>query len=774
MARPKKTAPPKDAKSAVLQKWLGHITAYDNAFSKWERRVQKILERYRDEDRGQSDGQYQVKFNILWSNVQTLVPATYSRLPKPDVSRRFLDSDPVGRVAGMILERALDYEVTHYADYRATMRASVYDRFLGGRGTAWVRYEPHVLAVPQALPTDGVQVTEDVDEPQEELDYECAPTDYVHWRDFGHTVARSWEEVTAVWRWVYMGKEALVERFGEEKAKTIPLDATPEEMKRHGADSSQDSDIEFHRAKICELWDKTTKKAYWFSKSRNEILDERADPLGLEEFFPCPPPLYSTMTNDSLIPVPDFTLYQDQARELDILADRIDGLVKALKVTGVYNAAEPVLARLFTEGKNTDLLPVKNWMAFAEKQGLRGSLDIVDLDPIGRALKEAYLAMQQIEGQVYQITGISDIVRGQSNPNETLGAQKLKAQFVGMRLRTMQEEVALYATHMLRLKAQVICGKFAPQTILLMSGAKEFLPADQQLVPQALELLLGPRMQNPDAQTPNPLRSFRIEIAADSLVQYDEQAIQESRVEFLKMVGGYLEKAAQVAPAAPEMVPLIMSMLKFGVQGFKVARSIESEFDRTAELLKQRAGQPKADPEQMRAQIEQEVQQRLMAQNAEKEIAHNRKAADLDIRELKFAAEQQVAAQQKTMDEQIARFRDQMAQEKLNSKEQSAVGNVERMIADLEAKRQEFDAFTTETDLKLTAKKSELKADEDGAAEKESERRDMMAKMVQAIVDSQAEVVKAMQEVSKVVGASKRVVRDPSTGRAVGVETVQT
>ena len=52
-----------------------------------------------------------------------------------------------------------------------------------------------------------------------------------------------------------------------------------------------------------------------------ELIDERDDPLGVEGFFPCPKPLYATTTSDTLVPVPDFVLYQDQAMELDILSD---------------------------------------------------------------------------------------------------------------------------------------------------------------------------------------------------------------------------------------------------------------------------------------------------------------------------------------------------------------------------------------------------------------------------------------------------------------------
>src|SRR6266436_4350048 len=173
----------KEVKDSV-QIWLDHISAYDDRFGKWDKRVDKILKRYRDENRKTTDTQS--KFNILWSNVQTLIPATFSKLPQPDVSRRFRDTDPVGRVAALILERALDFEIQHYQDYRQTMRQSVHDRFLGGRGTAWARYEPHIRAVQLGEPEDGQEITEDakVEDTQEELEYECAPVDYVHWKDF--------------------------------------------------------------------------------------------------------------------------------------------------------------------------------------------------------------------------------------------------------------------------------------------------------------------------------------------------------------------------------------------------------------------------------------------------------------------------------------------------------------------------------------------------------------------------------------------------------------
>jgi hypothetical protein len=580
-----------------VQTWLNHISAYDRTFKKWQSRVEKILKRYRDDGRKSNDSS--AKFNILWSNVQTLVPACFSRLPQPDVSRRFRDNDPVGRVASLILERALDFEVQHYPDYRATMKQVVHDRFLGGRGTAWARYEPHFRAAEQQLPPEGVAVSEDV-EVAEELDYECAPVDYVHWKDFGHSVARTWEEVTRVWRRVYMTMPAKVERFGEELAKKIPHDSKPKER----GEPDQEAD---DGSWIYEGWDKDTKEAVWFHKNLADFLDQRPDPLGLEGFFPCPKPLYATLTNDSLEPVPDFTLYQDQANELDTLSDRIDGLIKALQVKGGYDASVPELARLFTEGTNGTLIPIKNWMAFAEKNGLQGALALVDLKPIAEALKVAYEAFVQVIERVYQITGISDIVRGETDPNETLGAQKMKGQFVSLRLRDTQQDVALFATSLLQLKAQIVCGKFAPETILEMACAEQLNEADKQFVQPAMALLLGDRAGG--GRYRNPLRPFRIEVNADTLVQLDEQAEKEAANELLVGIGAFLEKAVLVAQAAPQLVPMLMELLKFAVTRYKVGKSVEGAIDQALDQMKQAAQQPKPpDPaleaDRMKAEAE--------------------------------------------------------------------------------------------------------------------------------------------------------------------------
>ena len=609
-----------------VELYLNAVTQYDKEFSKWMNRSDKILRRYRDERQTNST---QSRYNMLWANVNTLKSATFSRMPKADVSRRFKDNDPVGRVASLILERAMDFEITHYGDLKHCLEASVYDRFLGGRGSAWVRYEPKIESQDYGVSEQN----EESEESAEYLDSEAAPVDYVHWKDFGHEPARTWDEVNKVWRKVYMTRKALVDRFGEELGNKVPLDSSPDEQKY------KDSDGIGKKGLIIELWDRETKKVMWISKSLNEILDERDDPLQLEEFFPCPKPLYATITNETLVPIPDFTLYQDQANALDVLATRISGLIDALKVRGVYDASEPTLQRLFTEGENNTLIPVKNWPAFSEKQGLRGAIDIVDITPIAMALKNAYEAMAQLKQEIYDITGISDIIRGQSNIIETATSAQIKSQFASLRLKEYQDGVAFYASNILKIKAQIICQHFQPETLVKIGGVNQLSPDDQQLIPQAIEMLKS-----------NPMRTFRIEVATDSMLYQDEQREKEDRVAFLGAVGTYLERATQAAQAMPpEATPLLMDLLKFGVTGYRVGRVVEGEFDNVVDAIKEQAKQPKQpkpDPEMMKIQMEAQARQaelenqtQMKAQEIQLEAQKQQAQAENDMRERQHKAE---------------------------------------------------------------------------------------------------------------------------------------
>src|SRR5205823_780153 len=134
--------------------------------------------------------------------------------------------------------------------------------------------------------------------------WEEAIPDHVSWDDFLTNPARKWAEVRWVARKVFMTRDELVARFPE-CGKTVPLDHAKDP---NGGD---DADQQWAKATVDEIWDKASRKAIWISKGYTErALDERPDPLGLQDFFPCPRPLLGTTGPRTIIPTPDYVQYE--------------------------------------------------------------------------------------------------------------------------------------------------------------------------------------------------------------------------------------------------------------------------------------------------------------------------------------------------------------------------------------------------------------------------------------------------------------------------------
>jgi len=669
--------------------WWTKISAYEREFAKWEKRGKSILERYRDKRDEMASG---ARYNILWSNVQTLTGAVYSRVPKPEVTRRYRDRDDVARVASLILERCLEFEVEQYSDYREALRYAVQDRFLPGRGVVWVRYEPEIvtdLAEPDN--DDGVQITTSQDDPDgygeageeapsERVEWEKSPVDYVHWTDFGHVIAKTWDEVPALWRRVYMTKEAVKKRF--------PRYADKLEYSAKSEYDYIDSENGPDKACVYEIWNKDTGKACWIAKGVSDYLDERDDPLKLDGFFPCPRPLFATITTDSLVPVPDFALYQDQARELDTICTRIAGLIESLKIIGVYDGSQKSIARMFKEAGNTQMIPVDQWAAFAEKGGIRGTIEFVPIDQVAQVLERLYQARGQVQDQIYEITGLSDIIRGASQASETATAQQIKSQYASLRLKVMQDAVAVFATEVLRIKAQIICLHYQPETILAMSAAEQ-MGEQPDVIGQAIAMLKQ-----------DPLMSFRIEIAADSLVMIDEREQQQQRVEFLSAAGGFLREAVSAYQSAPALGPLLSEMLLFGVRGFKVGRQIEGKFAQYIEQMGQQPQQEKPDPEAMKLQADQQREQARMQ-------------ADMQIEQQKMQMEAQKSQAQMQMDMFLA-------QQKMQAEERMAQMRAEMQIQ-IEAFKVQAQSQTAEIAAQISALAQARQADIERTSETQSD-----------------------------------------------------
>lgn len=682
--------------------WKTQIEQCDKATDKWRKRAEKISKNYRDERDDQDKGVAK-RLNLFWSNVQTLKPVIYSKVPVPIVERRFLDKDTTGRVASTILERALRYEVA-MAGFDKTMRRVRDDYLIPGRGQAWVRYDPKFgepispeQTADDDITTDGGEPVDESREKEVETETreflaESLSVDYVHWQDLYlfPANARTWTEVEGVGRRLFMSRSDM-EAAEFEDAKTIELDHVPKMDGNQGGKSTV-SGQQGMRATVYEIWWKPERKVYFIAKSYDKVCKEADDPLKLEGFFPCPEPLSATMTNDTMIPVPDYAESQDQYIQIDDLTKRIDILAAACKVVGVYDASAQGVKRVFEEAVEPNLIPIDSWAAFAEKGGLKGGIDWVPIEQIAKTLQICIETRAKIIEDLDRTTGISDIMRGTSDARETMGGQRLKNNNSSTRVRERQDDMSRFARDVICIMGELIAEHYSPETLIQVSGAMYDEGLDPPaLPPQAAPPLQpsAPAMSQPapmppqqpagmqGAAGPQPmpgpqpgmmppetpeqkdarklemiaqaiellrqdkLRGFRIDIETDSTVQGDAEQEKAQRIEFLKGVTEFIKMSAEVVPLAPASAPLFAKMLQFGVRGFRVGRDLESaieDFCEKAELdAKAAAANPNKapSPEQIKADSERyKADKEIERQRLENEGEAANSAANLRIKEI--------------------------------------------------------------------------------------------------------------------------------------------
>lgn len=646
--------------------WKAEIERYEKDAEKWVTRSKKVIKLYKDAD---NDGGRRKRYNILWSNVETLKPALYARDPKPEIERRFKDSDPLGRAASEVLERCVSYTIAMHG-FTDVMRQVVQDRLLPGRGTAWVRYLPtlgekEAPTEPAIQPTDIPPPSDQTATPQQpvlSVLYEQALVDYVYWEDFGHSFGRVWEEVPCVWRRSYLTRKELVDEFGP-IGESIPLDWQPKGLKDENVDDA------FKKAVIYEGWDKAAGAIWFLSKEHPEVIKYVPDPIGLTGVFPCPKPLFGTLTNDSLIPTPDYALYQTQAQELEELTARIGILTKALRIAGVYDSSAPSLSNLLSGDAENKLIPVERWAVFAERGGLKASIDFLPIKEVAEVLIALYEARDKVKADLYEITGLADIIRGNSDPGETATAQQMKGRFAVLRISDTQAEVQRFARDLIRLMSEIIAEHFSLETIKEISGVKLLMTLEKQAliaklqVPGAQppdedtqELLAQPTWEEVHAILKNDvLRKFHIDVESDSTVRTDEDSEREDRTAFLQAAGGYLQQATAAGAQSPEMIPLLSELLMFGIRSFRSARTLEPAFEAAQRRLDRRAQQPPPPPpEVVKAQAAAQMKQQELA--AHERIETTKANLNIQVENAKQNAQAAQAQQQQSLEAQKAQL----------------------------------------------------------------------------------------------------------------------
>jgi hypothetical protein len=143
------------------------------------------------------------------------------------------------------------------------------------------------------------------------------------------------------------------------------------------------------------------------------------------------------------------------------------------------------------------------------------------------------------------------------------------------------------------------------------------------------------------------MRNFNIDIETDTLVQIDQQAEKQSRIEFLTSASTFLEKVLPMGQQAPELVPLLGEMLLFGIRGFKIGRTIEGTFEQFIAQMNQQEKAKAAQPPQPPPPTPEMIRAQAESQNAQAKIQLEQQTtqAKMQLEQAKLQTEQQLEAQ---------------------------------------------------------------------------------------------------------------------------------
>lgn len=795
MARRKSVGDSERKMGDEVRYWITEIEAARKRESDYRSEGKKIRDQYAGERKEATP------FNVLYANTDIMLPSLYSQTPRPVVERRFKDNDVIGlsaaRAGQRVLEFLIDTNIDGYETFHEGMKNVTLDGLLPGRGISGVKYDAEING-------EDVKTSELV----------CTETrswDRVY---FGY--ARKWSKVPWIAFEEYIDKEEAERLFGEKVANDIEYTVGDDD-----ADKDKDQNQgERKTAKVYQIWDKDGgRKVRWISPHYPEAyLKVADDPLELTGFFNIPRPLMFVEKTDDMIPTPLYALYENQAQELNSLTVRISRIIRALKARGAYDAALGDDIGKIMDADDNELVPTDKGNSLAADRGLGNAIWFMPLEVLQQTLQQLYVAREQCKQVIYEIMGISDIVRGASKASETLGAQQLKSQWGTLRLKNKQAEVQRYARDMLRMMLEVAATKFSQDTWAKMTGLPFLtdmqvqqmqvqLQGMQQQATQAQQMAVRTGQQLPpetvqqmqqqmqqlqqQLQTPkwsdvltmlqdDMQRSYRIDIETNSTIEPEAAEDQKNIAELMNAMSQFLNGVGPMVQQGILPFQVARGMLLAITRRFRFGNEIEDD------IKAMQPPKPEDDGEKAKAakELQQAAQGKAAAegkvQETETKLTATQEQLKLVQREAALADRENKLALEKIQldyERDVFKIEQKVAHESVVKNATMANKELDhkRQLAGAEAKNIDAQKNVSKTvDSKMAESVKALQAVVETLVT--STPANMLSQLnnVAQVVAAQTEQV---QELAKAVRAPKRkrAIRDPKTDRIIETveETVQ-
>lgn len=547
-----------------------------------------------------------LRFNVLFSNTQLLLAALVNNNPKPVIRVRFpkenAQSAPerqLARTVGEVSERAVLFnnEETHFHN---ALRDLALCALLHGRGVFWLSYETNL----------------DTEESGTQITRQAVRVQNLGYKDLLCSYARSWEQTAWVARRHIMTQHDLNEKFGTATAAQIPLTYKEDTKNPSAQKGAADAAV------VWEIWDKEEKNVIFVSENYPEILQRLDDPLGLPGFFPCPKPLQFIET-PSMDPVPEYRLYKKTAKEVDRICGRINALMQAVKAVACAPASVSKELSQLAEEDDGAVVSVD-----VPEIGANGGLENIISEYPNASKIQVLSALEQRKHtalqEIYDITGIADILRGQGSAEETATQSRIKGVFGSLRLKSRQRALQVFVRDTFKMITDIICENFTEEILRPLTCIE--LPTQQQKAQaiiaqenckqqgQPLPAEVSQTLEKPSwteviaTLREDKLRSYTIEVESTATAFEEGENEKQERLDLFKQTVSTLQAALPLMAAQPELAGMFKNLLNFTVDAFGQSRVLKESVEAALSALEQKFTAPKPSagpsPEQMLAQAE--------------------------------------------------------------------------------------------------------------------------------------------------------------------------
>lgn len=701
MATPRNTddqGRPKEP-SEIVRYWVNEITQARKREKDWRKDGQDILDIY--------SAKHETPFNILFSNTETLLPALYSAVPRPVVTRRFKDADPLGKAAADAAQRVLsfllDTNMEGYETFDEAMRMATLDALLPGRGVTVVKFDAQIR---EDEPSED-EPSEDAGEAS--MPYtsgELACLDTRAWDRVYFGYAKKWSKVPWIAYEEYLDKEEATKLFGEKIVEDLTFSAGDVPEDNDYQRSAKDEQNKGDRKTACfyQIWDKDGgKKVRYITPNYKEgYLRVDDDPLELTGFFNCPRPLQFIEKSNDLRPTPMYALYKNQARELNRLTQRIHNITEAIKARGVYSSDMGETLGNILKGDDNTLVPAENSSTLAFEKGIGNAIWMWPVETLIQVLIQLYQAREKCKVVIYEITGIADIMRGASSASETLGAQQIKQSWGTLRLKRLQREIQRYSRDLLRMMLEIAATKFSEDTWAKMTG----LPYTTTMVAQQLAQIAFAAQQSGqplDPQTQAAMRqpkwadvlgmlrddtqrAYRVDIETNSTIAPEASEDQQQITEMMTAMGQFLNGVAPLVAKGVMPFQIAQSMLLAISRRFQFGTEVEG-------FIQQMAEPPKEDPaknaEAMKQQAEMQLEQARLQFETQKFQAEFQQTTQVELG--KHQREVEAAKQSQMLAMETLRLQHEHEMHKLEAERRLKLSELQsdKMIEEMKARMQQ-------------------------------------------------------------------------------------